>query len=145
MKENRNRIIVAIIALIVLVGAIFFVNYKKGNDFDKTIQIKIVDDQGDVLFDEAVETNAGTLADVLKEMKEEDKIKLEYKNSDWGMYITGMGKDKLIQQNEKKQLYWVYDSKNNTSCVEDGFCSAADSLEIADQDEFVFTLTDSVE
>ena len=45
MKENKNRILIAIVALAVVIGAIFFVNANKGNDFDKTIQVKIVDEK----------------------------------------------------------------------------------------------------
>ena len=94
-----------------------------------------------MLLDEAFGTNAGTLAEALKEWEENDQIELEYENSEFGMFITGLGKDEAIQQNEKEQLYWTYDSKNNKSCVADGYCSAANSLEIEDEDSFVFTLS----
>lgn len=141
MKQNKNRIIVALIALVVVIGAVFFINSNKGNDFDKTIQVKIVDEKGTVLLDEALGTNGGTLAEALKEWEENDEIELEYENSEFGMFITGLGKDEVVKQNEKEQLYWMYDSKNNKACVADGFCAGADSLEIADEDAFVFTLT----
>ena len=67
MKENKNRIIVAVIALFVVIGAIFFTNSNKGNDYDKVIHIKIVDEKNNVLLNEPFGTNAGTLADALKE------------------------------------------------------------------------------
>ena len=141
MKENKNRIIVALIALVVVMGTIFFVNSNKGNDFDKTIHLEIVDDQGNVVLNEPMGTNAGTLAEALKEWDEKEYIELEYEDSEYGMFITGLGKTEAIEQNESKGLYWMYTSENNKACVADGFCTGADSLEIADEDSFVFTLS----
>lgn len=141
MKENKNRILVALIALVVVIGSIFFINSNKGNDFDKTIHVEIVDENGDVLVNEPFGTNAGTLAEALKEWEEKDYIELVYENSEYGMFITGLGREEAILQDESKGLYWMYTSDNNKACVADGFCSSADSLEIADEDSFVFTLT----
>ena len=141
MKENKNRILAAIIALVVVVGGIFFVNSNKGNDFDKTIDVKIVDSKGEVVLEESLSTNGATLADALKEWKESGDIQLQFENSEYGMFITGMGKDELLEQDKNDGLYWMYDSENNKACVADGFCSGADSLEIADEDSFVFTLS----
>ena len=141
MKQNKNRVIVALIVLVVVIGAMVFVNSNKGNDFDKVIHIQIVDEEENVLLNEPFGTNAGTLAEALKEWEEKDYIELAYENSEYGMFITGLGKEELVEQDESKGLYWMYSSDNNKACVADGFCSAADSLEIADDDSFVFTLT----
>ena len=141
MKKNKNRIIVAIVALVIVMGTIFFVNSNRGNHFDKTIDLKIVDEKGNVILDEAFGTNGATLAEALKEWDKEGLIELQFEDTQYGMFITGMGNEEVLEQNEKKGLYWTYDSKNNKACVADGFCSSADSLEIADKDSFIFTLT----
>lgn len=73
-------------------------------------------------------------------MKENKEIVLEYEDSTYGMYIKGMGKDKLHKEDVSASKYWVYDSENNKSCKEADLCDSANKLAIEDNDVFVFTL-----
>lgn len=136
---KRKQIFGGIIALVIVVAGIFCWRYMNGDHGDKELQIEIQVD-GEVIFDEAVKTNQGTLADLLKEMDTNGVIQLVYSNSTYGMYIQGMGKDQLYMEDTSASKYWNYSSKNNKQCAKNNFCDAADSLMIEDGDAFVFTL-----
>lgn len=135
-----KQILGGLIALAIVVAGIFgwrYVNQDRGN---KELHIEIQVD-GEVIFDEDVKTNQGTLADLLKEMAAEGDIQLEYSNSAYGMYIQGLGnKDTLYKEDSNAGKYWNYGSQNNKQCAKSEFCDAADNLMIEDGDDFVFTL-----
>jgi len=138
MNKNK-KIVVALVALVFVISGIF-VYRKMGQDKgDKEVQI-IMKVENNTIYDKTVDTNAGTLADLLKEMKEDKEIQMEYEDSGFGMFITGLGSDEIYSNDESASKYWVYNSSNNKQCVEAGFCDSADSLKIQDKDVFEFEL-----
>ena len=140
MNQKTKRIIIAIVALVVVIGAATLgMQYFGVNKGDKEIQIKIVAN-GKTVYNETVDTDAEKLSQLLNEMKEDNDIKYESQKSTYGTYIVGLGKDKLIKEDKSANKFWVFSSDNNKQCKEAGFCDAADALNIADGDSFVFTL-----
>ena len=140
MKAKTKQILVAVMALVIVIAGIYgyrTINADHGQK-DITIQI-IVDEQ--TIYNDTVDTDAATLAALLKEMVAEKEIQLVYENSDYGMYIQGMGNDELHMEDPSHNKYWTYSSENNAQCAKSGFCDAADQLMIADGDTFVFTLS----
>lgn len=140
MSLKNKRILGAFLVLVFLIFGISFYNRSKGNEDSKTITIQIVVDN-ETIYQESVQTEAALLSDCLKEMKANKTIVLEYEDSTYGMYITGMGKDTLVYQDAAAGKYWVYDSENNKQCNASEYCDALDSLAIEDGDCFVFTLS----
>jgi hypothetical protein len=141
MNKNK-KIVVALIALVVVIGGIFAYRMMGQDKGDKDIQIVIKADDK-TLYDETVDTDAGTLGDLLIEMEKDGDIKLEYETSGYGMFITGMGSDKLYSNDDSASKYWIYSSDNNKQCVDAGYCDAADALKIKDGDAFVFELAEA--
>lgn len=94
--------------------------------------------EDEVLFDEAVvvSANCETLADVINEAK--DELNAVTEDGAYGMQIMGlMGKE----CNWDKGPWWLYDSENNDSCVNAGYCDGASNLVVEDGDSFTFRLT----
>lgn len=139
MNTKNKRILGAFLVLVCLIGGINLYNRSKGTKDLKEIQIQIEVDH-EIIFSETVETEAALLSDCLKEMSDKHQIVLQYENSAYGMYITGMGKDTLFEQDAAAGRYWVYDSDNNKQCKASEYCDALDSLAIEDQDSFMFSL-----
>lgn len=139
MKKKTKQIVVAMVLLAIVVVGIFVYRQVGQDKGAKEITIIIKVDTKEI-YKDSIDTDAATLAALLKEMKEDKDIKLEYKNEAFGMYITGMGIDKLYKEDPKNNKYWIYTSNNNKQCVDAGFCDAADDLKIKDKDEFVFQL-----
>lgn len=139
LSTKMKQIAVAVVAIaVVLVGTFAYRELRQDNN-QKEITITII--QGDdELFNQVVTTNAGTLADLLKEMKADGSIQLEYTTSAFGMYIIGMGVDTLYSEEPANNIYWVYSSPNNKQCVSDGYCDAVDALAIRNHDIFIFEL-----
>ena len=78
-----------------------------------------------------------TLADVLSANAE--LLQLVSEDTAYGMQINGlMG---VETTNWSKGPWWVYTSENNESCVQAGYCVGASELNVADGDEFRFTLS----
>lgn len=139
MNKKTKQIIGAVIALVVVFGGIF-VSQKMGEqkgEKDITIQIIV---EGSEVYNETVDTDATTLADLLVEMQENNDIQLEYETTSWGMYIKGLGADEMYMEDPASGKYWTYNSENNASCVANNYCDGADLLNIGDGDIFVFTL-----
>lgn len=140
MKNKKaKRIVVGFLILAIAVTGWNLYRQSLGNDKSKVIGIKLISDDK-TIYKENIRTNAKKLSDLLKELKKSKKIKLTYINSTYGMYITGMGKSKLIMENPNKNLYWQYSSVNNKTCKKAGICPGEDSLKINDGDKFVFKL-----
>lgn len=142
MNKKVKSILVAAILLVAIFGGLYIYQNVGGSSKDKTIEVLIKDNKDKTIFNEKVETNAKKLSNLLKEMKKDKKIKLDYEDGAYGMFITGMGVNTLLENDATKSLYWVYTSDNNKSCVKAGYCDAANTLKIADEDKFVFTLSD---
>lgn len=140
MKSKTKQILGALIALAVVVGAMFAWRTLSQDHGEKNIHIQIIVDAKNI-YDDTVDTDAGTLADLLKEMQADGKIQIAYSQSTYGMYIQGIGVDQLFNEEPANGKYWVYSSENNAQCLENNFCDAADLLMIEDGDEFVFELT----
>lgn len=139
MNKKTKQIILAAIALVIVYLGIFLPQKFNETNTRKEIFVKIMVD-GNEVYHEAVYTDVSTLAELLVEMKEDKEIQLDYEKTSWGMYIKGMGKDSLYMEDPTNGKYWVYDSENNASCVENNFCDGAELLNIGDGDIFVFTL-----
>ena len=140
MNKNK-KIVVALIALILVISGIFVYRMLGQDKGDKDISI-VIKVEDTTLYDKTVDTDAGTLADLLKEMEKNKEIKLEYEGGGYGMFITGLGSDKLYTNNESASKYWVYNSDNNKQCIDAGYCDGADDLKIKDGDSFVFELVE---
>lgn len=139
MSKKTRQILVAVIALVAVFGFIFGtrkMNEKKG---DKDITISIQVDENEV-FTDTFATDTTTLAGFLVELADNGDIQLTYETTTWGMYIHGLGRDKLYEEDPQAGKYWTYTSENNEQCVKNNFCDAANLLNIGDGDIFVFSL-----
>lgn len=136
MNKKTKQIIGAVIALIIVFAGVFTSQKMGEQKGEKDITIQILVD-GTEIYNETIDTDATTLADLLLEMKENEDILLEYEMTSWGMYIKSMENHQEDPANGK---YWTYDSENNASCVKNNFCDGANLLNIGDGDLFVFTL-----
>ncbi|TDW26313.1 uncharacterized protein DUF4430 [Breznakia blatticola] len=139
MNKKTKLIVGALVLLLAVVGGIYGYRELNKDDSKKTVQVVIVADDKEV-FNEQVKTNASSLADLLKELKDEKTIKLDYTNSDYGMYITGMGGSKMYKEDKTANTFWTYTSDTNEQCTKADFCPSAEDLNIVDNDSFTFTL-----
>lgn len=139
MKQIAVRIA---LAAILLVGGLFAIKVYQDSQLvqgAKAITIIVKDDQDVVLLDKVVRTDAETLGDLLDELAEDDVIIIELagsKSDVYGRYIVSMF-DKMGGSNGP---WWLFESENNTECVNQGFCNGIDKNPIRDQDVFVFFL-----
>ena len=102
----------------------------------KNITIKIVDEMNDeVLFDDVIQTSDEILATLLTSEK---ALKVVGEEGQYGLFITSM-----MGVDAHDDAYWVFESDNNKSCgeAEGGYCPAANSVNLADGDVFLFKLT----
>ena len=135
MKKKGLAIVVLVAVVAVILWGLNSFSSSTTTDGSKVIHLIIKDEVKDeVLFDEEVESDALYLSELLIENQE--KLQLVYEESEFGMFITG-----LMGSESDQQAFWVYESDNNTSCIEKGFCDAAEQLSIEDGNEFVFKLT----
>lgn len=110
---------------------------------EKEITINIIDASTKEEFELYKGTNVTettTLSDFLLELKENKIITLESYNSTYGMYITGMGGANIMNENPAENIYWVFESNNNASCMQAEFCPAAEQVYLANGDKFTFKL-----
>lgn len=91
---------------------------------------------GEVRVDGSVKTLAAFL-------EKADELNAELEDGQYGKTIMGLKGVKTEDFNTGP--WWLYESANNTACQAAGMCGAADSLEIADGDQFTFRYTDSFE
>ena len=135
MKKKGLVILVLVIAVGGVIWSLDSSSSPKVNQGSKVIHLIIKDEVKDeVLYDEEISSDAVNLGELLIENQE--SLQLVYQEGEYGMFIAG-----LMGHESDQQAYWVYESKNNTSCVEKGYCDAADRLSIEDGNEFVFKLT----
>ncbi len=139
MKKTIMKVVAVLVVCVALVFAVRSFTKKDVEEGEKTITISIYDGDEEIGTIEEV-TDGEYLSEVLLEMVDEEDIVLEYEDSDYGMFITGLGIDELIEQDESSSKYWTYTSENNRSCVDAGYCTGASELPVYDGDEFVFTL-----
>ena len=136
--------LILICAAVLMVFAILFGNhlYQKsiGNNDFKTVTI-IMNKEGEEFFQKEIPTTSGTLEELLIEARDNKELMLEYQDSEFGMYITGLGNEELYVNDDSEKLYWTYSSDNNKTCLKESYCPGASSLEISDGDVFVFDYT----
>lgn len=141
---NKNTIIKILVALVVCVATFFGIKaMNKPNVVDGSKEIQItLENQGEEIGVVTAHTDKKLLSELLIELQEQGQIQFQYEDSDYGMYITGIGVKELVEQNAGDNLYWTYTSDNNKACQATGYgCDAASSVAIEDGDAFVFTLT----
>ena len=137
--------------LLLVVGMVFSLIGCQSNDKGEqkdvnefTLKIVIEDQSGEtpeILFDDEVVVNGEvkTLEDFLVLAQKELNVEME--DSAYGKVILGMmGKT----GDWDKGPWWLYESVNNDSCKEAGFCTGASELVVEDQDEFLFKLTNDM-
>lgn len=136
MKTKTKQLLLGILALVLILGGgYFFLNQNKDTSSKKINLEILVEDQS--IYHDTVKTNAHTLGDLLMELDEQGTLDIDYESGEYGMFITGINDH---NQDESKGLYWTYDSKDNSKCKADGYCSAADMLPIEDGNHFTFSL-----
>lgn len=110
---------------------------------EKEITLEIIDvstKEEFELYKGTTVTETTTLADFLKELKEDKIISLTFNDGAYGMYITGMGGANIVSENPGEGIYWVFESSNNKSCQEADFCPAAEQVYLSNGDAFTFKL-----
>ena len=111
----------------------------------KTIELKMVLDNTDVLFEESVQTDALTLGELIEEVDAfYEEISVEYSGSKTDAYGR-----MLLAINEHKTLdmstgpWWLVESDNNPDCLAAGYCNGIDLQSIYDLDHFTLNFTSS--
>lgn len=137
--KKKTGILLSLALLIVLVAGYSLYQHSLGNQDTKQITI-VMKNKDDVFYEKTVQTQTSTLSELLNELKDKNEILMESENSAYGMYITALGKDELVQQDPSSSLYWTYRSDNNKQCLANTYCDAADVLVIEDGDVFEFVL-----
>lgn len=106
-----------------------------------TLNITIKDEENNKeLFngEVSVEGTAETLADFLEKAEDLDVV---MEDGQYGKTIMGMMG--VETEDFNKGPWWLYESDNNESCTQAGYCDAASNLPIKDGDNFTFTYTSS--
>ncbi|MGL4850793.1 MAG: hypothetical protein ACRC28_18060 [Clostridium sp.] len=141
-KSILPKIIIAIIAIIVVIGIIFAGhNLIKGEKGEKTIHITVEDSLNHhyLVKDKEFHTDAKTLADFLKENQKE--LKVNFEQTKWGPFITGMMG--LNSPSMDKGPWWMYgyDSPSQKLNFKVGAAPASDKINLANGDsvDFVYT------
>jgi hypothetical protein len=110
----------------------------QGIEGDKTITITIEQEViGQTL---TVKTNALTLAELLEELHEDEKLTITFsgaKTDPFGRALQGINEIKS-ESMAVGPKWWGYTSPNNTKCVSDGFCSGVDFVQLEDENIFIF-------
>ncbi|MDO4467884.1 MAG: hypothetical protein Q4C49_12925 [Bacillota bacterium] len=141
---KKNAIIKVLVALVVCAAAIFgikTITAPKVVEGSKEITITL-ENQGEKIGTVTTRTDAELLSELLIELQTKKEIQFQYSDSAYGMYITGLGIQELVEEDAEKQLYWTYTSDNNKACLATGYgCDAASAVAIEDGDAFVFSLS----
>lgn len=141
MNKNILKIVVALVVCALLAFGVNAWNKSKNPvvEGSKTITVELYVG-GELAGSFEAKTDAEYLGDFLKECVEKGTLKMEYQDSQYGMYITGLGTNELYAQDESAGLYWVYESPDNHACQLAGYCDAANLVPIEDGNHFVFNL-----
>lgn len=137
-KSSKKTIMISIILIVGLITTYFVVsnlNKPKTVVGDKNINIVIVDSKEEVIYDETINTNSEILGDLLDEVNsDKETFVLDgEKESEFGRFVSAI-KDVQLESNE----FWVYESDNNTVCIEEVMCPGIDFLAIEDLNNFKF-------
>lgn len=136
--KNKN-IFLAVLFVIVVGVVLLFQGIQSEKNLDvKSIHVIVKDHRNnEVLYDETVTTDVATLADWLQS---DESLQAVGETGEYGYYLTS-----LLGASEGDGFYWVFESDNNKSCIESGFCPAADQVALQNQDKFTFKLTNVFE
>jgi hypothetical protein len=111
----------------------------------KTIELKMVLNDTNILFEESVQTDALTLGELIEEVDSfYEEISVEYSGSKTDAYGR-----MLLAINENKTLdmstgpWWLVESDNNVDCLAAGYCNGIDLQSIYDLDHFTLNFTSS--
>jgi len=139
MKKNAVRIGIALLVLVLGLGAYKVYTDSRKEVGAKAIEIVIKDDKETVLFDKVIHTDALTLGDLMDEMVAKKLITISFegnKTDTYGRYITKIN----ALEAGTAGPWWIYSSANNTECVAAGYCGGIDVNPIHDKDIFTFFL-----
>ena len=139
MKKSKS-IVLGVVALLVVMAGIYIYPKLTQNEGEKKIEIVIIV-EGEKIIEKEVRTNTVNLKELLLELEQKEVIILKYEESNYGMFVTGLGVDKLYEQDANNGIYWMYTSTNNKQCIAAGYCDGADFLNIDDGDSFEFNLS----
>ena len=111
----------------------------------KTIELKIVLNDTDILFEESVQTDALTLGELIEEVDAfYEAISVEYSGSKtdaYGRMLLAINEHKT--EDMSTGPWWLVESETNVDCVAAGYCNGIDLQSIYDQDHFELDFTSS--
>lgn len=103
-----------------------------------SLDIVVKDEVNDKeLFNETL-TKEGDIENLYDFLSECDELEIVFEEGSYGAYIDSM---LGLKQDFDKGPWWLFSSKNNATCKEEGMCPAVQNLEINDGDQFVFSYT----
>ena len=139
MKKKLGLALAAVIVIVcVVVGAQY--SAPKAHEGEKEIEIQVVDATKDKeVLQKTFYTDAKTLTEFLEETEELDV------NIEQGEYGSLLNEICGLKQDMDKGPWLVFESENNTVCIEAGMCPAMDEVVIEDGDAFTFKLVSSFE
>lgn len=139
----KKKLIISLSAVAVLALVVLGINQlmPKKVEGAKSITIVIRDDMtGTELFSDVLHTDTETMYEFLVE---KTQLKAVMDESQFGNFITSMMD--VEQGDMSTGPWWLYESKNNESCLSAGMCPGVDALNLQDGDDFLFKLTNSFE
>lgn len=111
----------------------------------KTIELKIVLNDTDILFEESVQTDALTLGELIEEVDAfYEAISVEYSGSKtdaYGRMLLAINEHKT--EDMSTGPWWLVESETNVDCVAAGYCNGIDLQSIYDLDAFTLNFTSS--
>lgn len=103
-----------------------------------SLDIVVKDEVNDKeLFNETL-TKEGDIENLYDFLSECNELEIVFEEGSYGAYIDSM---LGLKQDFNKGPWWLYSSKNNETCKEEGMCPAVQNLGINDGDQFVFSYT----
>lgn len=111
----------------------------------KTIELKMVLNDTDILFEESVQTDALTLGELIEEVDAfYEVISVEYSGSKtdaYGRMLLAINEHRT--EDMSTGPWWLVESETNVDCVAAGYCNGIDLQSIYDLDAFTLNFTSS--
>ena len=131
-KSFKIELIVSVLIILLAIGGVFLARGGFSNNKNTTqagqnnVEVNVVNEKEDYDKTYSFETEEKTLGDLL------DKEKLvEYQNSDYGRYITGVDG---MKADDSKQLWWSVEVNGESSQT------GVDGIEIKDGDKYTLRM-----
>lgn len=131
-KSFKIELIVSVLIILLAIGGVFLVRGVFSNNKNTTqagqnnVEVNVVNEKEDYDKTYSFETEEKTLGDLL------DKEKLvEYQDSDYGRYITGVDG---MKADDSKQLWWSVEVNGESSQT------GVDGIEIKDGDKYTLRM-----